>query len=76
MLPPRHEPLIDNLRGIVSSRVDMDAFLHHRVRPSAQGLARFVWLSNQRLCLEKQLDSTLHLQGAIFGADWAVGAGF
>ena len=54
MLPPRHEPLINDLRRIVPSGVDMDAFFHNTVRASAQCLSRLVatWL-NLRLWLRR-----------------------
>jgi len=42
MLPPRHQSFVDNLRGIVASRVYMHTLLNHRVRPCAQRLSRLV----------------------------------
>lgn len=42
MLSPSHEALVDDLGGIVSAGVDVDAFLDRRVRASAERLSDFV----------------------------------
>ncbi len=46
MLSSRHESLVDDFGGIVSSGVDVDAFFDDRVRTRAQRLAGLVaaWL--------------------------------
>ena len=31
MLSPSHQPLVDNLGGIVAASVNVDTLLHHRV---------------------------------------------
>lgn len=45
-----HQSLVDNLRSIVSPGINMDALLHHRVRPRAEGLPRLV-----PTCLHRRL---------------------
>lgn len=42
MFPSRHQALVDHLRRIVSSSVDVDALLDHRVTARTQGLASLV----------------------------------
>ena len=42
MFPPRHEPLVDDLGGIVAASIDMYAFLDDRVRASPQSLTDLV----------------------------------
>lgn len=42
MFPACHKPFIDDLCGVISSRVDMYTFLYNRVGPSAQCFASLV----------------------------------
>lgn len=51
VLPPGHEPLVDDLGGIVAARVDVHAFFHHAVGPSPQ---RFAGLVSTRLHLRRR----------------------
>lgn len=42
MFPPLHHPLIDDLRRVVSPRVDMHTLFDHRIASSPQRLSRLV----------------------------------
>lgn len=42
MFPPGHETLVDDLRRIIATGIDVHTFLHNRVRTSAQCLSGLV----------------------------------
>lgn len=42
MLSPGHETLVDDLRRIIATGIDVHTFLHNRVRTSAQCLSGLV----------------------------------